>query len=404
MSITPNGETVTVHEGTPIAKPVMDAAVAASNNPRSQAVDVLLAAYQAKQKLGSQQQATVEEPVQAEQKPVEQPVEQATEVPATNEAEVTEVAEAQEDASVENSVETDLEPVATEQEQDTQQELEPETTDANKQPNKKLLKQIDKRTREYRLAQAENEQLKNRLAELERKVNEAPKQVEKRDFGAYNKATDVAQLKNELNDLRSAKITLENALYGKDKVDENGNEYLLIVDNRKVSRDEAIRWKSDIDRKVMNDLPSRIQLLEQVSEQKRVADNNAANRIAWLKDNSSPIRRELEQMKQDPNYGHLFAEVPHLEALIAGGLEWWSKNNQQPQQQAQVKKPAVIAKPKTVPAPVIARSGPAPEVGLNKESAKQQYENMKADLKNVSHRDMTDALAKLSAFKRQHKL
>ena len=282
-------------------------------------------------------------------------------------------------------------------------------TDENGQPTrapKKLLKQLDKRTAEAHALAEQNQQLQTRLSEIERKLQESAAKQPQQDLGEFSKRTDLEKLKEEQSAINNARKVLRNALYDEDKVDDSGNKYLIEINGQRYSRKQIISQMEVFDKQAEEQLPARIRILEEVRQSKSQFDNLGKQWFPWMSDHNSQLKQNLEKVKSDARYSHIFYEIPDAELMVAAYLEKMqaSPAKQNPTAQNVAAKAATAPKVMKKPAPVSVKSssGPTASLDTGSSSVHAEFERLQKAARNANGNDKADALARLLSYKSAH--
>ena len=267
---------------------------------------------------------------------------------------------------------------------------------------KKPLKQLDKKTREAALLQQELFKQRQEIEELKRNSNNQMARDQRASLGEYERRIDLDGLVQEQSSLTQARRNLQNLLLGRDKQDSEGHEYLTVLkDGTKITREQAIQWKNDLDTRIEEQIPKRINTLRQSREMKTVVTNRIREVYPWANDATDSKYLEMQGFLSNPKYGYLLEENPELQMLVAAGLN----DLQRVVSSSTAKK--IVSKAKPVASKPL-KSTAGQTAGVTSDTSKSAvmvaHQKLVDAVKSASPRDQIDALAKLSVFRKQHRI
>lgn len=226
---------------------------------------------------------------------------------------------------------------------------------------------------------------------------------EEKNWGEYARETDPSKLQQEYKKIKNFRDEISDTLdVGDVKTDPtSGKEYLMEINGAKYTKQELVAIRRDLNKRVEDAIPSRMNAIREVQTYKQRADSFIPQWVPEAIDKNSDVYAELQQIKNS-RYGWVLNEAPQAELYIAAGIKAVKEQlakGQKPNVTSMVpSKPIKVNPPR---ANIPTNAGPAMTSSDISSEAKSEYERLKHRAQiTQSESDMAVAMS----YKKQNKL
>ena len=240
-------------------------------------------------------------------------------------------------------------------------------------------------------------------ADLERRLQEAlaGKKPEAEPEAKAAPDKDLSSIEAEAKNLRGLIRQIDALVIRRPKVDENGDEYWEVADdkgvNHKLTRERVSQMRLEYDTRLNEELPQKYQSLSQ--ERKLKEDSSKElEKFAWMKDEKSKGRERFEFYKNHPRYKNFRESYGEADALIALAVE-----GELALESRLSKREKPLERKKAAPKPPLPSAAPAPETEESGNEAELLQEARRLKERARISQNREDAI-KFLAFKNKHKL